>query len=77
VRYRSQPVPARLVKKTADHFELHFPEPQFAVSPGQSVVLYDGARLLGGGFIRERLATATALAAPTPAAHGQQSGHSV
>jgi tRNA-uridine 2-sulfurtransferase len=66
VRYRSQPVPARLVRQGADHFELRFPEPQFAVSPGQSVVLYDGARLLGGGFIREP------LAAPPPVGLGQQ-----
>ena len=30
-------------------------EPQFAVTPGQSMVLYKGDRLLGGGFIARPL----------------------
>jgi tRNA-specific 2-thiouridylase len=30
-------------------------EPQFAVTAGQSVVLYQGDRLLGGGFIAKPL----------------------
>ena len=54
VRYRQKPVPARL-KMNGDGFELEFDEPMFAVAPGQSAVLYDGDRLLGGGIIRERL----------------------
>ena len=54
VRYRQKPVPARL-KMNGDGFELEFEEPMFAVAPGQSAVLYDGDRLLGGGIIRERL----------------------
>lgn len=29
-----------------------FSEPQFGVAPGQAVVLYDGERVLGGGWIR-------------------------
>jgi tRNA-specific 2-thiouridylase len=52
VRYRTQGVPARVIRARADHFELELLEPQFAVTPGQSVVLYDNTRLLGGGFIR-------------------------
>jgi tRNA-specific 2-thiouridylase len=31
--------------------QLHFPEPQWAVTPGQSAVLYDGEVCLGGGVI--------------------------
>jgi tRNA-specific 2-thiouridylase len=34
-----------------------FDEPQFAVTPGQAVVCYDGVkneRVLGGGWIEER-----------------------
>lgn len=54
VRYRQAPATARLVSVDSDGFELEFDEPQFAVSPGQSVVLYDGERLLGGGFIASR-----------------------
>jgi tRNA-specific 2-thiouridylase len=32
-------------------FELEFPKPQWAVTPGQSAVLYDGEVCLGGGVI--------------------------
>ncbi len=51
VRYRTASVPAKLTNVTATSFSLDLLEPQFAVTPGQSVVLYDGSRLLGGGFI--------------------------
>ena len=30
---------------------MHFDEPQEAVAPGQACVLYDGSRVLGGGWI--------------------------
>ncbi len=53
VRYRQQPVPAGL-ERTPEGFRLRFDEPQFAVAPGQSAVLYSGERLLGGGVIVER-----------------------
>jgi tRNA-specific 2-thiouridylase len=52
VRYRTAPVSARVTRADAHGFALEFLEPQFAITPGQSVVLYDGSRLLGGGFIR-------------------------
>jgi tRNA-specific 2-thiouridylase len=32
-------------------FELSFPDAQWAVTPGQSAVLYDGDICLGGGII--------------------------
>jgi tRNA-specific 2-thiouridylase len=32
-------------------FALHFAQPQWAVTPGQSAVLYDGEVCLGGGVI--------------------------
>ena len=52
IRYRTSSVPARVTEITPHSFTLTLLEPQFAVTPGQSVVLYDGTRLLGGGFIR-------------------------
>lgn len=53
VRYRTAPVKARVLHAAADGFELEFAEPQFAVAPGQSAVLYGGPRLLGGGLIAD------------------------
>jgi len=44
-------------------FDLDFSEPQWAVTPGQSAVLYDGDVCLGGGVIHS--ATATEQALPT------------
>ncbi len=63
VRYRTAPVPARLTRADEAGFALSFLEPQFAVTPGQSVVLYDGSRLLGGGFIRTNPAALPSLSA--------------
>lgn len=53
VRYRQTPEPATLTLED-DGFRLDFDEPQFAVTLGQSAVIYDGERLLGGGVIRQR-----------------------
>lgn len=53
VRYRQTPVPAS-IELAEDGFRLWFDEPMFGVAPGQSAVLYDGERLLGGGVISER-----------------------
>ena len=54
VRYRQTPEPARLTLLEDDRFRLDFDDPQFAVAVGQSAVIYDGDRLLGGGVIRQR-----------------------
>jgi tRNA-uridine 2-sulfurtransferase len=54
VRYRQVPSSATLVQASDTSFQLEFDEPQFAITAGQSAVIYDGSRLLGGGFIRER-----------------------
>jgi tRNA-specific 2-thiouridylase len=49
-RYR-QPDQTCLVKIDGNHCEVEFDEPQRAVTPGQSVVFYDGEVCLGGGII--------------------------
>ena len=41
----------RLVSEAPGAFRLDFSEPQWAVTPGQSAVLYDGEVCLGGGVI--------------------------
>ena len=50
-RYRQSDAPCRLAALADDTLELMFDAPQWAVTPGQSVVLYDGAVCLGGGVI--------------------------
>lgn len=68
VRYRATPVRARLLHADEHGFELQFDEPQFAVAPGQSAVLYSGSRLLGGGLINDhRRALPAQVALPTAA----------
>jgi tRNA-specific 2-thiouridylase len=54
VRYRAQAVPARVSTERADQnggLALELDEPVRAITPGQSGVLYDGDRVLGGGVI--------------------------
>ncbi|MFT3954040.1 MAG: tRNA 2-thiouridine(34) synthase MnmA [Piscinibacter sp.] len=50
-RYRQADAPCRFEAGTAGDFALHFDTPQWAVTPGQSAVLYDGEVCLGGGVI--------------------------
>lgn len=50
-RYRQADASCRLTNTEAQSFSLHFDEPQWAVTPGQSAVVYDGEVCLGGGII--------------------------
>ncbi len=50
-RYRQADVPCTLGSNGADGFTLAFDTPQWAVTPGQSAVLYQGEVCLGGGII--------------------------
>ncbi|SEL57234.1 tRNA-specific 2-thiouridylase [Atopomonas hussainii] len=52
VRYR-QSDQACVLEKTADGYRVTFEQPQRAVTPGQSVVFYDGEVCLGGGVIEQ------------------------
>jgi len=54
IRYRSEPVPARL-RIEDGRAEVRFEKAQRAVSPGQAVVFYAGERVVGGGTIIRRL----------------------
>ena len=50
-RYRQADAPCRLSKVLESEIWVDFSSPQWAVTPGQSVVLYDGEICLGGGVI--------------------------
>ncbi|MEN9867252.1 MAG: tRNA (5-methylaminomethyl-2-thiouridylate)-methyltransferase [Pseudomonadota bacterium] len=52
-RYRQADVVCHLAPVVADGFGLSFDEAQWAVTPGQSAVLYDGDICLGGGIIAQ------------------------
>jgi tRNA-uridine 2-sulfurtransferase len=51
IRYHDPGQPC-LVEVNGDTLQVHFDEPQRAVTPGQSLVLYEEDRVLGGGFIQ-------------------------
>jgi len=50
-RYRQTDMPCRLRCVASERLELQFEQAQWAVTPGQSAVLYDGEVCLGGGII--------------------------
>ena len=50
-RYRQQDAACCLAVQNAQDFALDFDAAQWAVTPGQSAVLYDGERCLGGGVM--------------------------
>ncbi len=51
VRYRMAPQPALLEQTGPDAARVTFEQPQRAITPGQSVVFYDGPLVIGGGVI--------------------------
>jgi tRNA-specific 2-thiouridylase len=50
-RYRQADAACDLIAASGERCEMRFDVPQRAVTPGQSVVLYDGEVCLGGGII--------------------------
>jgi len=50
-RYRQADVACSVAPQGLERFTLDFADPQWAVTPGQSAVLYDGDVRLGGGII--------------------------
>jgi tRNA-specific 2-thiouridylase len=51
-RYRQADAKCRIRNSGEEDLEVEFTAPQWAVTPGQSVVLYEGDACLGGGVIR-------------------------
>ena len=51
IRYRSKPIPCRLLPLENGQMLVRFLGEASAITPGQSAVFYDGQRVLGGAFI--------------------------
>lgn len=51
IRYAAKPAEAMIVTSADGYLHTSFKTPQRAVTPGQSIVFYDGDKLIGGGFI--------------------------
>ena len=70
-RYRQTDAPCHFEGHADGSFTLDFPQDQWAVTPGQSAVLYDGEVCLGGGVIAQvgpgRVTSAAASTLPPPA----------
>ena len=54
IRYQHTAAPAHIERQGPDRVRVAFDDPQFGVAPGQALVLYDGDRVLGGGWIRQQ-----------------------
>jgi len=52
IRYRHEPADCEVRLVDDDRLAVEFAQPQYGVTPGQALVLYDGDRVLGGGWIR-------------------------
>lgn len=51
IRYRSRAAPATVRPLAGRRFRVEFDGPCYGIAPGQAAVCYDGARVLGGGWI--------------------------
>ncbi|MBU4483811.1 tRNA 2-thiouridine(34) synthase MnmA [bacterium] len=55
IRYAHKAAPATVTPIKGDKFQVQFDAPQWAVTPGQAVVFYDGDTVIGGGTISARV----------------------
>jgi tRNA-specific 2-thiouridylase len=52
IRYRHQEADSTLTPLESNSARVLFSEPQYAITPGQAAVFYQGERVLGGGWIQ-------------------------
>jgi tRNA-specific 2-thiouridylase len=62
-RYRQKDAPCVIASATQQSCAVEFAEPQWAVTPGQSIVIYESNVCLGGGIIESTSQSATATEA--------------
>lgn len=55
IRYGQTNTPCVMLEADKHRMVVQFHEPQRAITPGQSIVLYDGDRVVGGGIIERAL----------------------
>ncbi len=53
VRYQAKPAEATIIPQGNDSVKIILKNPQRAVTPGQSVVFYDGDYVVGGGIVKD------------------------
>lgn len=56
VRHRSPITPGEIVRLDGDEVEIALDEPAVSITPGQSLVIYRGESVVGGGFIESSMA---------------------
>jgi tRNA-specific 2-thiouridylase len=59
IRYRHGAAMGKLELLSQERVKFRFHDPQWAVTPGQALVLYAGDRVLGGGWIKKALGEET------------------
>lgn len=53
IRYRHDEAGAVITPLEEDRVQVHFEEPQIAITPGQAIVFYEGNVVVGGGTIEQ------------------------
>jgi len=52
IRHKHEPASAAIQALESNRARVTFETPQRAITPGQAACIYDGVRVLGGGWIR-------------------------
>jgi tRNA-specific 2-thiouridylase len=68
VRHRAPLAAGEIIRMANDEIEIALDEPVSAITPGQSIVFYNGEKVLGGGFIESSVKKETQRALPILAA---------
>jgi tRNA-specific 2-thiouridylase len=61
IRHRAPLAEGEVIRLDSDEIEIALTEPVTAITPGQSLVVYDGEKVLGGGFIENSVVKARTL----------------